>query len=180
MAFLDRISVDPTIRFGKACVRGTRLTVGEVLGYLADGMSEAEVLSSFPQLTHEDVLACLAYAAERERRTLSIPCPREGLCGCCWMKTFPNPFSPQYSTCIPSQLHVRLLGAGGAPDDVVWRLAKEHDCVLVTRDEDFLRLSIVRGAPPKVVWLAVGNCSNPEVIRLLRTRHYNIQEFLRP
>ena len=49
--------------------------------------------------------------------------------------------------------------------------------MLVTRDEDFLRLSIVRGAPPKVVWLAVGNCSNPEVIRLLRTRHYNIQEF---
>ncbi|MEK7352183.1 MAG: DUF433 domain-containing protein [Nitrospirota bacterium] len=73
MASLDRISIDPTIRFGKACVRGTRLTVGEVLGYLAGGMSEAEVLSSFPQLTHEDVLACLAYAAERERRTLSIP-----------------------------------------------------------------------------------------------------------
>jgi uncharacterized protein (DUF433 family) len=73
MASLDRISIDPTIRFGKACVRGTRLTVGEVLGHLADGMAEAEVLSSFPQLAHEDVLACLAYAAERERRTLSIP-----------------------------------------------------------------------------------------------------------
>jgi predicted nuclease of predicted toxin-antitoxin system len=70
-----------------------------------------------------------------------------------------------------------LLGAGGAPDDVVWRLAKEHGCVLVTRDEDFLRLSIVRGAPPKVVWLAVGTCSNQEVIRLLRTRHQNIHEF---
>ena len=49
--------------------------------------------------------------------------------------------------------------------------------MLVTRDEDFLRLSIVLGAPPKVVWLAVGNCSNQEVIRLLRTRHQNIQEF---
>ncbi|MEO7861698.1 MAG: DUF5615 family PIN-like protein [Nitrospirales bacterium] len=77
----------------------------------------------------------------------------------------------------PESLHVRLLGAGGASDDVVWRLAKEHGCVLVTRDEDFLRLSIVLGAPPKVVWLAVGNCSNQEVIRLLRTRHQNIQEF---
>ena len=70
-----------------------------------------------------------------------------------------------------------MLGAGGASDDVVWRLAKEHGCVLVTRDEVFLRLSIVLGAPPKVVWLAVGNCSNQEVIRLLRTRHQNIQEF---
>ncbi|ULA64908.1 MAG: hypothetical protein LZF86_190201 [Nitrospira sp.] len=73
MAWTDRITVDPTIRFGKPCVRGTRLTVGEVLGHLAEGMSEAELLSSFPQLTHEDVLACLAYAAERERRTVSIP-----------------------------------------------------------------------------------------------------------
>jgi uncharacterized protein (DUF433 family) len=72
MVSLDRISIDPTVRFGKASVRGARLTVGEVLGYLAGGMSEAEVLSSFPQLTHEDVLA-FAYAAERERRTLSIP-----------------------------------------------------------------------------------------------------------
>ncbi|MEK7762488.1 MAG: DUF433 domain-containing protein [Nitrospirota bacterium] len=73
MAMLDRISIDPAVRFGKPCVRGSRVTVGEVLGHLAGGMSEAELLSSFPQLTHEDVLACLAYAAERERRTLSIP-----------------------------------------------------------------------------------------------------------
>ena len=73
MKFLDHISVESTVRFGKPCVRGTRITVGEVLGYLAGGMSEAELLKDFPQLTHEDVLACLAYAAERERRTLSIP-----------------------------------------------------------------------------------------------------------
>ena len=73
MAMIDRISIDSAVRFGKPCVRGTRVTVGEVLGHLAGGMSEAELLSSFPQLTHEDVLACLAYAAERERRTLSIP-----------------------------------------------------------------------------------------------------------
>jgi uncharacterized protein (DUF433 family) len=72
MNFLDRISIDPNVRFGKPCVRGTRITIGEVLGHLAGGMSEAEILKSFPQLTHEDVLACLAYAAERERRTVSI------------------------------------------------------------------------------------------------------------
>jgi predicted nuclease of predicted toxin-antitoxin system len=84
---------------------------------------------------------------------------------------------PAIADLYPESLHVRLLGFGGAPDDVVWRLAMEHDCVLVTRDEDFLRLSIVRGAPPKVVWLSVGNCSNQEVIRLLRTRHQDIQEF---
>ena len=73
MNFLDRISADPGIRFGKPCVRGTRITVGDILGYLAGGMSEDELLSDFPQLTRDDIRACLAYAAERERRVLSIP-----------------------------------------------------------------------------------------------------------
>jgi uncharacterized protein (DUF433 family) len=73
MSILDRISVDPAIRFGKPCVRGTRITVGDVLGYLAGGMSDDQVLGDFPQLTKDDIRACLAYAAERERRTLGIP-----------------------------------------------------------------------------------------------------------
>ena len=73
MSPLDRISLDPNVRFGKPCVRGTRITVGDVLGYLAGGMSEAELLADFPQLTHDDIRACLTYAAERERRTIGIP-----------------------------------------------------------------------------------------------------------
>ena len=73
MNLLDRISLDPAIRFGKPCVRGTRIAVGDILGYLAGGMSEDQVLTDFPQLTREDIRACLAYAAERERRTLGIP-----------------------------------------------------------------------------------------------------------
>lgn len=73
MTALDRITVDPTIRFGKPCVRGTRITVGDVLGHLAGGMSEGELLSDFPQLTLDDIRACLAYAAEREHRTIGIP-----------------------------------------------------------------------------------------------------------
>ena len=70
---LSRISIDPEIRFGKPCVRGTRITVGEVLGYLGAGGHESELLADFPQLTHGDVLACLWFAAERERRLLVIP-----------------------------------------------------------------------------------------------------------
>lgn len=73
MSLLDRISLDPAIRFGKPCVRGTRITVGDVLGYLASGMTEAQVIADFPDLTHEDVLACLAFAAERERRIMPVP-----------------------------------------------------------------------------------------------------------
>ncbi len=73
MSALDRITVDPNVRFGKPCVRGTRITVGDVLGYLASGMSEGELLVDFPQLTLDDIRACLAYAAEREHRTIGIP-----------------------------------------------------------------------------------------------------------
>jgi uncharacterized protein (DUF433 family) len=73
MTHLERITIDPAVRFGKPCVRGTRLTIGDVLGYLAGGMTETEVLAAFPQLQHEDILACLAFAAERERRLLAIP-----------------------------------------------------------------------------------------------------------
>ena len=73
MNLLNRIAVDPAIRFGKPCVRGTRISVGDILGYLAGGMSEAQILADFPQLTTDDVRACLAYAAERERRTLTTP-----------------------------------------------------------------------------------------------------------
>ena len=73
MSPLERIGIDPAIRFGKPCVRGTRITVGDILGYLAGGMSEDELLAGFPQLAREDIRACLAYAAERERRTLGIP-----------------------------------------------------------------------------------------------------------
>ena len=72
MSSLDRISIDPNIRFGKPCVRGTRITVGDVLGYLAGGMTEGELLADFPQLTQDDIRACLTYAAERERRTIAI------------------------------------------------------------------------------------------------------------
>ncbi len=70
MNLLERISIDPGVRFGKPCVRGTRLTVGDVLGAMATGTTEAELLLDFPQLCHEDVLACLAFAAERERQLI--------------------------------------------------------------------------------------------------------------
>lgn len=65
--------MDPEVRFGKPCVRGTRISVGDVLGFLASGMSVAEVVDEYPSLTAEDVFACLAYAADRETRTITLP-----------------------------------------------------------------------------------------------------------
>ena len=63
----ERITVDPAVCTGKPCIRGMRMTVGDVLEYLAGGMSEDEILYDFPYLTKEDIRACLAFAAARER-----------------------------------------------------------------------------------------------------------------
>ena len=64
---LNRITVEPGKRSGKPCIRGLRITVSDVLEYLASGMTAAEILADFPKLTSEDIRACLAFAAERER-----------------------------------------------------------------------------------------------------------------
>ena len=70
---LARIVIDPRIRNGKPVIRGTRITVTDILEYLAGGMSEEEILADFPDLTGEDIRAALAFAAQRERRLFSMP-----------------------------------------------------------------------------------------------------------
>jgi len=69
--YRDRIVVEPGKRGGKPCIRGMRITVYDVLEYLASGMAEAEILGDFPELTREDIRACLAFAADRERKLVS-------------------------------------------------------------------------------------------------------------
>ena len=66
--YRDIITIEPGKRSGKPCIRGLRITVYDVLEYLASGMSYEEVLHDFPYLTREDILACLAFAADRERK----------------------------------------------------------------------------------------------------------------
>jgi uncharacterized protein (DUF433 family) len=73
MNYKDIITIEPDKRSGKPCIRGTRMTVTDVLEYLAGGMSEAELLAEFPDLTAEDIRACLAYAADRERKLAILP-----------------------------------------------------------------------------------------------------------
>ena len=67
------ITIEPGQRVGKPCIRGLRITVYDVLEYLASGMSEDEILADFPDLRREDIRACLAFAADRERRLVSLP-----------------------------------------------------------------------------------------------------------
>ena len=68
MDYSKIITIDPGKRSGKACIRDLRITVYDVLDYLAAGMSQQEILSDFPDLTESDILACLAFAADTERR----------------------------------------------------------------------------------------------------------------
>jgi uncharacterized protein (DUF433 family) len=68
MTYSDIITIEPGKRGGKPCVRGLRITVYDVLEYLASGMTRADILREFPYLTDEDITACLAYAADRERK----------------------------------------------------------------------------------------------------------------
>ena len=65
--FNDIIRINPEKRFGKPCVRDTRITVYDVLGWLSAGMTYDEIIADFPELSREDILACLAFAAQRER-----------------------------------------------------------------------------------------------------------------
>lgn len=70
MNYKDIITIEPGKRGGKPCIRGMRITVYDVLDYLASGMSHEEILKDFPYLTNDDILACLAYAADREKHLL--------------------------------------------------------------------------------------------------------------
>jgi uncharacterized protein (DUF433 family) len=69
----DRITIEPGKRGGQPCLRGLRITVYDILEYLASGMSEDEILRDFPDLEREDIRACLAFAAEREHRLIGLP-----------------------------------------------------------------------------------------------------------
>jgi uncharacterized protein (DUF433 family) len=70
--YQDYITIEPDKRGGKPCIRGMRITVYDVLDSLASDMTEAEILEDFPDLTHEDIRACLAFAADRERKLLMV------------------------------------------------------------------------------------------------------------
>lgn len=72
MDYEHLITIEPGKRGGKPCIRGLRITVYDVLEYLASGMTEGEILADFPDLTREDIRACLAFAAARERRLIGL------------------------------------------------------------------------------------------------------------
>lgn len=73
MSYRDRITIEPGKRGSKPCIRSLRITVYDVLGWLASGMSEADILRDYPDLDHKDIRASLEFAADRERHLIRIP-----------------------------------------------------------------------------------------------------------
>jgi uncharacterized protein (DUF433 family) len=71
MNYQDIVTIEPGKRGGRPCIRGMRIAVADVLGWLAAGMSSSDIIADYPELTQQDIHACLAYAADRERRVLT-------------------------------------------------------------------------------------------------------------
>ena len=80
---------------------------------------------------------------------------------------------PEY----PGSAQVRILGLRGATDGAIWELAQQESYEVVSKDNDFRQLSFLHGAPPKVIWLSVGNAGTEAIFRLLRSQHAEIQAF---
>lgn len=77
----------------------------------------------------------------------------------------------------PASAHVREVGLAAADDDAIWSHAHASGFIIVTKDDDFRQRSFLRGAPPKVIWTRLGNCSTADVERALRSRHAMVQAF---
>jgi predicted nuclease of predicted toxin-antitoxin system len=78
----------------------------------------------------------------------------------------------------PGSVHVADVGLLGASDLAIWQHARDNELAVVSKDEDFHRMSVLFGPPPKVIWVRLGNCSTDDVIRLLRDRRDEIEAFL--
>jgi uncharacterized protein (DUF433 family) len=75
MSYQGVVTIEPGKRGGRPCIRGLRIAVSDVLGWLAAGMTHAEIIAEYPELTEDDIRACLAYAADRERRVITAAVP---------------------------------------------------------------------------------------------------------
>jgi predicted nuclease of predicted toxin-antitoxin system len=77
----------------------------------------------------------------------------------------------------PGSSHVTSIGLGGAPDLAIWEHAKANDFIVISKDDDFRSLSLVNGAPPKVIWMRVGNASTAEIEKFIRSSILRINNF---
>jgi predicted nuclease of predicted toxin-antitoxin system len=86
---------------------------------------------------------------------------------------------PALARIYPASVHVSDVGLLGASDLAIWEHARENGLVLVSKDEDFHRLSVLFGPPPKVIWIRLGNCTTEDIVRLLHQHRSEVDAFLK-
>ena len=177
MNYNEILTIEPDKRSGKPCIRGTRMTVTDVLEYLAGGMSEQEILEEFPDLTTEDIRACLAFAADRERRLAFLPEFAAWLMKLLFDQNLSSNLPQKLADIFPNSVHIRNLGIRDATDTEIWVYAKQNDFTIVSKDSDFQQRSLLYGHPPKFIWLRIGNCPVRTVEELLRKHSVSIHTF---
>ncbi len=164
MDYLDRITIEPDKRAGKPCIRGLRITVYDVLDYLAAGMTDAQILADFPDLAAEDIKACLTFAADRGASLSHDP----GRVKLLFDQNLSHHLIERLADVFPGSQHVRQVSLERATDQMVWDYAAAHGFTIVSKDSGFHQRSFVYGHPPKVIWLRLSNYTTDDVERLLR------------
>ena len=173
MDYRKIITIEPDKMGGKPCIRGLRITVSDVLDYLASGMTEAEILADFPDLNVRRYPRLPGF--RRRSRTAAHFHP-------CVKLLFDENLSPALRGRLSPKSYFRILprrdvGLKSSTDRKVWDYAGEKGYTIVTKDADFRQRSFLFGPPPKVIWIGLGNCSTRQIAELLRKGSSEIEAF---
>jgi len=141
----NRITIEIGKRSGQPCIRGLRITVWEVLGWLAAGMDEDTILSDYPELEAADFPAIFEYAAARRTACRAVKLLLD--------ENLSRRLVRRIADLFPDSAHIGTEGMLQAPDTAVWAYAKANGFSIVTADADFYELATTLGPPPKVIWL---------------------------
>lgn len=171
MDYQSIITIEPGKRSGKPCIRGMRITVYDILEYLAGGMTETEILEDFSELTSEDIKACLSFAADREKII------RGNAVKLLLDENLSDRIISKIIDLYPNSEHVKTLVLTNTDDGVIWEYAKQNAFVIVSKDSDFHQRSLLYGHPPKFIYLRVGNSPTSKIVRILRDNFGIISEF---
>ena len=165
----ERIMIESGKRSGQPCIRGLRITVWDVLGWLATGQSEEQIIDDYPELEKEDFLAVYDYAAGRWPRSAVKILLDENLS---------RKLINRIEDLFPGSRHVASEDLLQAPDKIVWEYAKSNGFAIITADVDFYEMATSLGPPPKVIWLRGCNYSTSVAERLIRGQSIRTNAFI--
>jgi uncharacterized protein (DUF433 family)/predicted nuclease of predicted toxin-antitoxin system len=174
---LNYIVIDQEIRFGKPCIKGTRITVGDILQWLSEDISVLEILEDYPLLKEIHIKAALAFAARREEMIKVIAVAWKIKikilldANISWKLA--EILKPIYGECD----HVDFIGLNvPAMDKDIWNYALNNGYIIITKDTDFVDLMELKGFPPKIVLLKTGNNGSQSLAELLKSTKSLIED----